>query len=60
LIEAQVREAIRTCYDPEIPVNIDDLGLINGLKVDDTGAVSVKMTLTSPSCPAAQSLPPEV
>ncbi len=60
IIEAQVIEALRTCFDPEIPVDIYELGLIYEVKVDDTGSVGVKMTLTSPHCPAAQSLPPEV
>ena len=60
VIEAQVIEALRTCFDPEIPVNIYDLGLIYEIKVDPSGAVNVKMTLTSPNCPAAQSLPAEV
>ena len=60
LIKAQVIDVIMTCYDPEIPVNIYDLGLIYDVIVDDTANVEVKMTLTSPSCPAAQSLPPEV
>lgn len=60
LIKAQVLDAIRTCYDPEIPVNIHELGLIYDVNVDDQGAVTVTMTLTSPHCPAAQSLPPEV
>ena len=60
IIEAQVVEAFRTCFDPEIPVNIYELGLIYEVKVDDKGMVNVKMTLTSPHCPAAQSLPPEV
>lgn len=60
VIEAQVIEAIRTCFDPEIPVNIYELGLIYDVLVGDTGEVEVKMTLTSPHCPAAQSLPPDV
>lgn len=60
VIEAQVIEAIRTCFDPEIPVNIYELGLIYDVIVSDTGEVEVKMTLTSPHCPAAQSLPPDV
>jgi FeS assembly SUF system protein len=60
VIEAQVIEAIRTCFDPEIPVNIYELGLIYDVIVGDTGEVEVKMTLTSPHCPAAQSLPPDV
>lgn len=60
LIEGQVVEMIRTCYDPEIPVNIYELGLIYDVKVDAQGNVEVVMTLTSPHCPAAQSLPREV
>ena len=60
IIEAQAIEAIRTCFDPEIPVNVYELGLIYRVAVGDTGDVEVTMTLTSPHCPAAQSLPPEV
>ena len=60
VIEAEVIEALRGCFDPEIPVNIYELGLIYDIKVDDSGAVQVQMTLTSPNCPVAQSLPAEV
>ena len=60
IIEAQVVEALRTCFDPEIPVNIYDLGLIYEVKVGTDGNVAVQMTLTSPHCPAVQSLPAEV
>ncbi len=60
LIEGQVIEALRMCFDPEIPVNIYELGLVYEVKVADTGAVAIKMTLTSPNCPAAASLPAEV
>jgi FeS assembly SUF system protein len=60
LIRAQAIEAIRTCYDPEIPVNIYEMGLIYEVKVAADGGVLVVMTLTSPHCPAAQSLPKEV
>lgn len=60
MIEAQVVEALRTCFDPEIPVDIYELGLIYEVKVDEAGEVSVKMTLTTPHCPAAQSMPSEV
>lgn len=56
----QAVDAIRTCYDPEIPVNIYELGLIYDVKVAADGGVLVMMTLTSPNCPAAQSLPREV
>lgn len=60
VIEAQVIEALRTIFDPEIPVNIYELGLIYDVKVEPSGAVAIRMTLTSPNCPAAQSLPSEV
>lgn len=60
LIEGQVIEMIRTCYDPEIPVNIYELGLIYDVRVALDGGVLIMMTLTSPHCPAAQSLPKEV
>jgi FeS assembly SUF system protein len=60
VIEAEVIEALRGCFDPEIPVNIYELGLIYEVKVEPSGNVAVRMTLTSPSCPAAQSLPGEV
>ncbi len=56
----QVIEALRTCFDPEIPVNIYELGLIYEVKVDPSGSAFVKMTLTSPMCPVAESLPPDV
>ncbi len=56
-IEAEVIEALRTVYDPEIPVNIYDLGLIYEVKVEPSGLARVVMTLTSPHCPAAAELP---
>ena len=59
-VERAVIEALRTCYDPEIPVDIYELGLIYGVSVTPEGAVDVRMTLTSPSCPAAQALPADV
>ena len=59
-IQRKVEGALRTIYDPEIPVNIYDLGLIYEVKVDETDAVRVKMTLTAPACPVAGSLPGEV
>ena len=52
--------ALKKVYDPEMPVNIYDLGLIYGLDVDATGLVSVRMTLTAPNCPVAGSLPASV
>ena len=60
LIEGQVIEMLRTCFDPEIPVNIYELGLIYDVRVALDGGVLVTMTLTTPHCPAAQSLPREV
>jgi FeS assembly SUF system protein len=59
-LEKQVVDVLRTCYDPEIPVNIYELGLIYKVDVAPPGAVHVTMTLTSPMCPVAGSLPPEV
>ncbi len=59
-LQDKVVEALRTCYDPEIPVNIYDLGLIYEIKVERTGEVKVRMTLTAPSCPVAGILPGEV
>jgi FeS assembly SUF system protein len=53
-------DAIRTIFDPEIPVNIWELGLVYDIVVDSTGIAGVRMTLTAPGCPAAQSLPVEV
>ncbi len=53
-------EAIATVYDPEIPVNIYELGLIYTVEITDDGAVSVEMTLTAPACPSAQELPEQV
>ena len=59
-IEKKAVDVLQTCYDPEIPVNIYELGLIYNIDVQPTGLVHVRMTLTSPACPAAGSLPPEV
>ncbi|HYU33119.1 MAG TPA: SUF system Fe-S cluster assembly protein [Thermoanaerobaculia bacterium] len=59
-VENAIVEALRTVYDPEIPVNIYELGLIYDLDLQADGAVHVKMTLTSPACPVAGSLPGEV
>lgn len=60
VVEAQVLDALRTCYDPEIPVNVYELGLVYEVAADESGVVSIKMTLTSPHCPAVQSLPAEI
>ncbi|MBI4527622.1 MAG: SUF system Fe-S cluster assembly protein [Deltaproteobacteria bacterium] len=60
VVESQVVDALRTCFDPEIPVNVYDLGLIYEVKVDEKGSTEIRMTLTTPHCPAAQMLPSEV
>lgn len=59
-LERQIIEAIKKVYDPEIPVNIYELGLIYNIDVKKGGMVDIKMTLTSPFCPVASSLPKEV
>ncbi len=59
-IKAAIIEKIKTVNDPEIPVNIWELGLIYSVDVDDTGKVDIKMTLTTPMCPVADSMPLEV
>lgn len=60
LLEGKVIEALREVYDPEIPLNIYELGLIYDVKVDPDRSVHIKMTLTAPACPVAGSLPGEV
>ena len=60
LLEGKIIASIRTVYDPEIPVNIHDLGLIYKIDVRDDATVRVEMTLTAPGCPVAGSLPLEV
>lgn len=59
-LRQNVVEVLRTIFDPEIPVNIYDLGLIYELDADEAGKVVVRMTLTAPGCPVAQSFPGEV
>ena len=59
-IKSKVIEAVKKIYDPEIPVNIYELGLIYKIDVDEKNKVNVDMTLTSPNCPVAESLPKEV
>jgi FeS assembly SUF system protein len=60
LLENEVIESVRMVYDPEIPVNVYDLGLIYVLDVNEDASVDIKMTLTSPACPVAGTLPGEV
>ena len=59
-LEQRIVEALKTVYDPEIPVDIYELGLIYEVDVREQNSVYVKMTLTSPMCPVAETLPPEV
>ena len=59
-IKSKVIEVIKTIYDPEIPVNIYELGLIYKIEVDDKNKIDIDMTLTSPNCPVAESLPKQV
>ena len=59
-LEKRIVEALKTCYDPEIPVDIYELGLIYTVDVAESRDVTVTMTLTSPACPVAGSLPGEV
>ena len=56
-LKREVAAALRTIYDPELPVNIYDLGLIYALDIDADGQVDIRMTLTAPGCPVAQSFP---
>ena len=60
LLEGQIVEQIKTIFDPEIPINIYELGLIYDVIVSPDAEVNVRMTLTSPGCPVAQSLPVDV
>lgn len=60
MIEGEVIEALHTVYDPEIPVDIYELGLIYDVEVHKDGMVHIRMTLTSPACPAAGQIPVEV
>jgi FeS assembly SUF system protein len=59
-LHERVEEVLRTVHDPEIPVNIYELGLVYDLDVSDEGVVAIKMTLTTPNCPAAGAIPGEV
>ncbi len=59
-LKADVIEMLETIYDPEIPVNIYELGLIYDIKVSDDSIVDIQMTLTAPGCPVAQSFPGDI
>lgn len=60
LLKEKITEALKTIYDPEIPVDIYELGLIYEVNIDDKAHVEIVMTLTSPNCPVAESLPQDV
>jgi FeS assembly SUF system protein len=60
LLKNKIIETVQTVFDPEIPVNIWDLGLIYDIQISDKGNVNITMTLTAPSCPAAGTMPVEV
>ncbi len=60
LTESQVIDALKTVFDPEIPVNVYDLGLIYGIQLGKSGRVEVTMTLTNPNCPVADEMPARV
>ena len=59
-LRERVIDVLKTCYDPEIPVDIYELGLIYEVRIDDGNDVNIKMTLTSPACPVAETLPLDV
>ncbi len=59
-LQNDIIEVLKTIYDPEIPVNIYELGLIYEINLDESNFADIKMTLTSPACPVAGTLPPEV
>jgi FeS assembly SUF system protein len=59
-LESKIVDILKTIFDPEIPVNIYDMGLIYEIRIEENNKVYIKMTLTSPNCPVAESLPTEV
>ena len=59
-LREEVEATLRQVFDPEIPVNIYELGLIYGIDVSEDGAVGIRMTLTAPNCPAAGAMPAEI
>ena len=59
-LDTKVIDVLKECFDPEIPVNIYELGLVYNIDIDPTDIVTIKMTLTSPMCPVAETLPPNV
>lgn len=59
-LDEKIIAVLKSCFDPEIPVNIYELGLVYGIDIDANDSVLIRMTLTSPACPVAGSLPPDV
>ena len=59
-LDEKVIDVLKNCFDPEIPVNIYELGLVYNIDIDPRDVVTIKMTLTSPMCPVAETLPPTV
>ena len=59
-LDQKIIEVLKYCYDPEIPVDIYELGLIYKIAIDERNEVNITMTLTSPACPVAETLPPDV
>ena len=59
-LENKIVSMLKTIYDPEIPVDVYELGLIYEVKIDEEGNVTIEMTLTSPNCPVAESMPKEI
>jgi FeS assembly SUF system protein len=59
-LETTIIEVLKTIYDPEIPVDVYELGLIYEVKIEEGGKITLEMTLTSPNCPVAESLPQEI
>jgi len=59
ILEKKIISQLKTCYDPEIPVDIYELGMIYKIEISDDAVVSIDMTLTSPNCPVAETLPSE-
>lgn len=59
-LKGEIIKTLKTCYDPEMPVDIYELGLIYDIKISDKAEVTIVMTLTSPACPVAEALPLEV
>jgi FeS assembly SUF system protein len=60
ILKAKIIEVLQTCYDPEIPVNIYELGMVYDIALNEANKLTIQMTLTSPNCPAIETLPAEI